>query len=262
MTNVFQSLISRGYSREQEEEADIYAVDLMMRADYDPQGLIDLMKLFKEKSMNVKLLEFTQTHPIPDSRIEYLNEYIAQKKRQQNRENNKSVIINSEPAKKDSEQEMSSEKDLEDKESFGLKKELKSDIIKLNYPKEWELESQEKENSRTIFKYTFNSKNTFGEFLLQDLSDKDFMETARKHYNYAALKAEEDGKMPNKSIRKINDLSIYRLQWSESDQFFYEYYLESENSKKMLRITFVSKKDSQEVKNRVFERLINTVKFN
>jgi hypothetical protein len=262
MTNVFQSLISRGYSREQEEEADIYAVDLMMRADYDPQGLIDLMKLFKEKSMNVKLLEFTQTHPIPDSRIEYLNEYIAQKKRQQNRENNKSVIINSEPAKKDSEQEMSSEKDLEDKESFGLKKELKSDIIKLNYPKEWELESQEKENGRTIFKYTFNSKNTFGEFLLQDLSDKDFMETARKHYNYAALKAEEDGKMPNKSIRKINDLSIYRLQWSESDQFFYEYYLESENSKKMLRITFVSKKDSQEVKNRVFERLINTVKFN
>jgi len=255
MTNVFQNLISRGYSREQEEEADIYAVDLMMRADYDPQGLVDLMMLFKEKSMNVKLLEFTQTHPIPDSRIEYLNEYIAQKKRGQNRENNKNEIVNSE-------QKMSSEKDFEEKESFGLKKELKNDIINLNYPEEWNLESQEKENRRTVFKYSFSSKNTSGEFLLLDLSDKNFMETARKHYNYAALTAEEEGKMPNKSIRKINDLSIYRLQWAESDQFFYEYYLESEKSNKMLKIIFVSKKDSQEVKNSVFERLINTVEFN
>jgi Zn-dependent protease with chaperone function len=262
MTNVFQNLISRGYSREQEEEADIYAVDLMMRADYDPQGLIDLMRLFKEKSMNVKLLEFTQTHPIPDSRIEYLNEYIAQKKREQNRENNKNEIVNSEQAARDSEEEMSSEKDLEKKESFGLKRELKSDIIKLNYPEEWNLESQEKENRRTVFKYTFSSENTSGEFLLQDLSDKNFMETARKHYNYALIIAEEEGKMPNKSIRKINDLSIYRLQWSESDQIFYEYYLESEKSNKMLKINFVSKKDSKAVKSRVFERLINTVEFN
>lgn len=262
LTNVFQNLISRGYSREQEEESDIYAVDLMMRADYDPQGLIDLMKLFKEKSMNVKVLEFTQTHPIPDSRIDYLNEYIAQKKQQQNIENQKNVLNDPAQTENNLEQQKSSEKALEEKESVELKKELNNDIIKLNYPEKWELESQEKENRRTVFKYTFSSKNTSGEFLLQDLSSKNFMETARKHFSYALLIAEEEGKMPNKSIRRINGLSIYRLQWSEADQFFYEYYLESEKSKKMLRITFVSKKDSQEVKDRVFERLINTVKFN
>ncbi|MFW6281105.1 MAG: hypothetical protein ACOC2I_04560, partial [Halanaerobium sp.] len=89
-----------------------------------------------------------------------------------------------------------------------------------------------------------------------------FMETARKHYNYALLTAEEEGKTPNKSIRKINDISIYRLQWSEADQIFYEYYLESENSKKMLKIFFISDEGSQEIKEDTFERLINTVEFN
>ena len=80
ITNVAQNLIANGYSREQEQESDIYAVDLMLRSGYDPQGLIELMKIFKENSNNFKLLEFTQTHPIPDSRIDYLEEYIAEKK--------------------------------------------------------------------------------------------------------------------------------------------------------------------------------------
>lgn len=79
MTNVAQNLIANGYSREQEEEADIYAVDLMLRSGYNPDALVELMKIFKENSNNLKLLEFTQTHPIPDSRIEYLEEYIYEK---------------------------------------------------------------------------------------------------------------------------------------------------------------------------------------
>lgn len=80
ITNVAHNLIANGYSREQEEESDIYAVDLMLRSGYDPDGLVGLMKIFKKNSNNVKLLEFTQTHPIPDSRIEYLEDYIAKKK--------------------------------------------------------------------------------------------------------------------------------------------------------------------------------------
>jgi Zn-dependent protease with chaperone function len=261
MTNVFQNLISRGYSREQEEEADIYAVDLMMRADYDPQGLVDLMKLFKEKSMNVKLLEFTQTHPIPDSRIEYLNEYIAQKKEQQNREVKNNETNNSDQIKNEVEQDINSKSNIKDTKKVELKKELNNDIIRLNYPEKWELKEENIKDSRTVFKYSFSSENTSGEFILQDLSDKNFMETARKHYNYALLTAEEEGKMPNKSIRIINDLSIYRLQWSEADQIFYEYYLESEKSKKMLKIFFVTDKGSQEIKDGTFEKLINTVEF-
>jgi len=87
MTNVAQNLIANGYSREQEQESDIYAVDLMMRSGYDPNGLVGLMKIFKENSNNFKLLEFTQTHPIPESRIEYLEEYIADKKSQSTAKN-------------------------------------------------------------------------------------------------------------------------------------------------------------------------------
>ena len=34
MTNVAQNLIANGYSREQEQESDIYAVDLMLRSGY------------------------------------------------------------------------------------------------------------------------------------------------------------------------------------------------------------------------------------
>lgn len=82
MTNVAQNLIANGYSREQEEESDIYAVDLLMRSGYNPNGLIELMEIFKENSNNNRFLEFTQTHPVPESRIDYLKDYIAHKKSQ------------------------------------------------------------------------------------------------------------------------------------------------------------------------------------
>jgi hypothetical protein len=190
-----------------------------------------------------------------------LNEYIAQKKEQQNREVKNDETNNSDQIKNEVEQDINSKSNIKDTKKVELKKELNNDIIRLNYPEKWELKEENIKDSRTVFKYSFSSENTSGEFILQDLSDKNFMETARKHYNYALLTAEEEGKMPNKSIRIINDLSIYRLQWSEADQIFYEYYLESEKSKKMLKIFFVTDKGSQEIKDGTFEKLINTVEF-
>lgn len=83
MTNITQNLIENGFSRDQEKEADLYAVDLMMRSGYNPDGLIELMQIFKRNSNNSKLLEFTQTHPIPESRIEYLEDYIKDKQSKQ-----------------------------------------------------------------------------------------------------------------------------------------------------------------------------------
>jgi predicted Zn-dependent protease len=41
------------------------------------------MQIFKRNSNNSKLLEFTQTHPIPESRIEYLEDYIKDKQSKQ-----------------------------------------------------------------------------------------------------------------------------------------------------------------------------------
>lgn len=83
ISSAAQNLIANGYSREQEEESDIYAVDLMMRSGYNPDGLVELMQIFERNSKSSKLLEFTQTHPIPESRIEYLKDYIAQKRNQE-----------------------------------------------------------------------------------------------------------------------------------------------------------------------------------
>lgn len=80
VTNIAHNLINNGFSRDQEEEADKYAVDLMLRSGYNPEGLLDLMRIFKDNSSNPRFLEFMQTHPAPESRIEYLEEYIAEKK--------------------------------------------------------------------------------------------------------------------------------------------------------------------------------------
>lgn len=91
ISSVAQNLIANGYSREQEEESDIYAVDLMMRSSYNPEGLVELMEIFKENSNSVKLLEFTQTHPIPESRIEYLKNILL-KKEKKNLKINKSKL--------------------------------------------------------------------------------------------------------------------------------------------------------------------------
>lgn len=259
MTNVFQTLVSRGYSREQEREADIYAVDLMMRAGYDPQGLVDLMKLFKEKSANIKLLEFTQTHPVPESRIEYINEYIAQKKSVNSGTTEKKQ--NQKADKNEAEYENPSQAEVKLEEKIDLEKELHDDIIKLNYPAEWQFEKLKSGEPRDIFKYQFESEKRSGQILLKDLSEKKFMETARKYFQYAAIKVEEAGNEVKKSTRSVNGLNIYRLSWEENNQLNYEYYLEKENANKMLKLSFKSDRDSKTESENIFESIVDSVTF-
>jgi len=259
MTNVFQTLVSRGYSREQEREADIYAVDLMMRAGYDPQGLVDLMKLFKEKSANIKLLEFTQTHPVPESRIEYINEYIAQKKSVNS--GNSEKTQNQTADKNDAEYENTSQAEMKLEEKIELEKELNDDIIKLNYPAEWQFEKLKSSEPRDIFKYQFESKKRSGQILLKDLSEKKFMETARKYFQYAAIKSEEAGNEIEKSTRSVNGLNIYQLNWEENNQLNYEYYLEKESTNKMLKLTFKSDRDSKAESEKIFESIVASITF-
>ncbi len=259
MTNVFQTLVSRGYSREQEREADIYAVDLMMRAGYDPQGLVDLMKLFKEKSANVKLLEFTQTHPIPESRIEYINEYIAQKKSADNEAQEKRE--NQTADKKEDEKKTDTQTQKDSEQRIELVKELNDDIIKLNYPAGWQLEELKSREPRDIFEYRFGSEKISGRFLLKDLSEKRFMETARKYFQYAAIQAEEAGKRVEKRTRSVNGLNIYRLLWEENNQLNYEYYLQEERGKKMLKLSFRTDKEAEAESEDLFESIVASVTF-
>jgi predicted Zn-dependent protease len=69
--------ILRPYGRGQEEEADALGVEAMVRADYDPREAIALWQRM-EAARGSGPPEFLSTHPAPQSRIEALEELIAQ----------------------------------------------------------------------------------------------------------------------------------------------------------------------------------------
>jgi Zn-dependent protease with chaperone function len=245
MTNVAQNLIQNGYSREQEQESDIYAVDLMLRSGYDPQGLVELMKVFKENSNNFKLLEFTQTHPIPESRIEYLEEYIAEKKSDKAVENNNSKA------------ETGSLK-LPQKIN---KQRFANDLITFSYPESWELREKSRLRKEIKFKYELKAENIRGEIYLEDLSAKTFMQTARKQFNYAAIEAEENGFEIEKRTLSSNKLDIYQLQLKRNDEFKLEYYLNQKNEQQMLKLSFEIDSSSRIQLRQEIEELINSLNF-
>ena len=245
MTNVAQNLIQNGYSREQEQESDIYAVDLMLQSGYDPQGLVELMKIFKENSNSFKLLEFTQTHPIPESRIEYLEEYIAEK-------NSDKSAVN-----KDSKAEARS---LELPQKINNKR-FTNDLITFSYPESWELREKRALRKEIKFKYELKAENITGEIYLEDLSAKTFMQTARKQFNYAAIEAEENGFEIEKRTLSSKKLDIYQLQLKKNDEFKLEYYLNQKNEQKMLKLSFEIGSSNRIQLRQEIEELINSLNF-
>jgi Zn-dependent protease with chaperone function len=245
MTNVAQNLIQNGYSREQEQESDIYAVDLMLQSGYDPQGLVELMKIFKENSNSFKLLEFTQTHPIPESRIEYLEEYIAEK-------NSDKSAVNSYSKAKD--------RSLELPQKINNKR-FANDFISFSYPESWELREKRRLRKEIKFEYEIKAENINGEINLEDLSAKTFMQTARKQFNYAAIEAEENGFEIEKRTLSSKKLDIYQLQLKKNDEFKLEYYLNQKNEQKMLKLSFEIGSSNRIQLRQEIEDLINSLNF-
>lgn len=84
LTEVFQdsindittTMITNGYSREFEREADKAAVTILKRVGYDPNGLIDMLSLMKEL-LNPKGKDFAKTHPSPSSRMKDIQKTIG-----------------------------------------------------------------------------------------------------------------------------------------------------------------------------------------
>lgn len=72
LTRVFLGL---RYSRKDEREADLAGLDYMVRARYDPQGMVETMQILQEED-TVRPIEFFSTHPSPANRIAYLTEAI------------------------------------------------------------------------------------------------------------------------------------------------------------------------------------------
>lgn len=245
MTNVAQNLIANGYSREQEQESDIYAVDLMIRSGYDPQGLIELMKIFKENSSNFKLLEFTQTHPIPESRIEYLEDYLAQK-------NSKNAAVNS-----SSENQNSSQKQpvTVNRQKFENK------LITFSYPESWKFSQERALKAEIKFRYQLEAEEVKGEIFMEDLSSKTFMETSRKQFNYAAIMAEENGFEVEKSNLSTDQLNIYQLLLQREKEFKLEYFINQKNKQQMLKLSFKITGSNRIQKKKLIEQLINSIKF-
>lgn len=258
MTNIAQNLIANGYSREQEQESDIYAVDLMLRSGYDPDGLIELMKIFKENSYNVKLLEFTQTHPIPESRIDYLQKYIAQKK--------SSSIIKSEKKGNNVEEDGENKKvelknKTEQKSAINSDRSFNENNIIFSYPKEWSFEKTKILKKEIKFKYDIKADNLIGEIELEDLSQKSFMQTAKKQFIYAAITAEEEGNIVKKTTIQDNNLDIYQLEIIKESKVFYEYFISEKNEQKLLKIKFEINSENKNLKENLIDRVIRTINF-
>lgn len=244
MTNVAQNLIANGYSREQEQESDIYAVDLMLRSGYDPQGLIELMQIFKENSNNFKLLEFTQTHPIPESRIEYLRDYIAQKKSGDNQSNEK----------------QNSDRSLTLPEANEFKQ-FENELISFSYPKSWNFKEQRTIKEEQKFRYQLSGKELNGEIYFEDLSSKSFMETGRKQFNYAAITAEENGYQVEKRTIADAKLDIYQLQLNRDKEFRLEYFINQKNRQQLFKLTFELAADNRIEQRKLIEKLIGSIQF-
>jgi len=74
------NMVNMKYGREDELESDDYGVKYLVEAGYDPEAMIDVMKILKEASGGGNQPEFMSTHPSPDNRIEKLKEVIAKYK--------------------------------------------------------------------------------------------------------------------------------------------------------------------------------------
>jgi len=62
-------LLALKFSRDQEKQADELGVVYVLKAGYDPRGLLGVFETFK-KMERTNLPEWLQTHPLPQSRIE------------------------------------------------------------------------------------------------------------------------------------------------------------------------------------------------
>jgi len=63
------------YSREDEQTADLAGLDYMTQAGYNPYAMIETMQMLQNQEQS-RPIEFLSTHPLPQSRLEYLTQKI------------------------------------------------------------------------------------------------------------------------------------------------------------------------------------------
>jgi predicted Zn-dependent protease len=76
ITDVTSTLMTSGYSRDLEQEADKGAVTILRRVGYDPGALVVMLTEMK-KQLKPGGLDFAKTHPDPKDRIDYVKPLIG-----------------------------------------------------------------------------------------------------------------------------------------------------------------------------------------
>jgi len=68
---ILQQVVATKFDRAQEERADAFAVDLMLRCGINPENLADFFeRLMEQKPEFLNQLDFLMTHPADDKRVE------------------------------------------------------------------------------------------------------------------------------------------------------------------------------------------------
>ena len=66
-----------GYSRELEREADLKGIDMMIKAEYAPEEMVNVMKLLNKDIEGENIRLFYNDHPSLDERLKYLSNYLG-----------------------------------------------------------------------------------------------------------------------------------------------------------------------------------------
>ncbi len=77
IANMVGQFVNMQYGRDDELQSDGIGVCLMIDAGYDPQGMIDVMRVLAEASGGNRQPEFFSSHPNPENRIEAIQSAIA-----------------------------------------------------------------------------------------------------------------------------------------------------------------------------------------
>jgi predicted Zn-dependent protease len=77
VSDVTVTLVTDGYSRKTEYEADKAAVTTLKRVGYDPNGLVEMLKVMEEQ-LDPDGKDFAKTHPSPAKRIDKVQKIIGE----------------------------------------------------------------------------------------------------------------------------------------------------------------------------------------
>ena len=82
VADLTRQIIGLRFSRTDEKDADYAGMDYMVRAGYNPNGMVETMQMLQDQQ-KTQNIEFFSTHPNPTSRVAYLKARINSRYRKQ-----------------------------------------------------------------------------------------------------------------------------------------------------------------------------------